>query len=479
MNAKTEVKLTAEQMLVVNQLSTLRRELRSYNHGVSSDGKRSLYDIFKFPEELQFEELYSLFRRNGFANRVVAGISDRCWKAGFTLEVDDEQILEDELKLLFNDRRMLAQTGKADVLNRIGNYSILYVGIPGQKPEEPLQPVSSGDLSKVYFSPFAEDGIDIVERETDPTNERFGLPTMYQVNVVSRGDEEEQVNTMSRKVHWSRVVHLAEGSLDNPVEGVSALSPVYNAIYSIEKTNYSAAEAYFRNARGKIALEVDKDFKGILDDTVREKMKDELEAFQNEWNDFMRLSGTEAKVLNTPQHDPKGTFDVNIAEVSSATGIPVRILTGEGSGQYAGNEDKAAYNAVIYDRQNSFCVPVVTRLLEILSEANLLDIPEEAKIVFPISSALNETEEADIILKKSQALQNTAQAIGVGAPLFGEVTFQQWIEDVFGMDYDPDSIVDEIIDEQGRDVRQMAAELTDEDVGDEDPEDQSEQDAQE
>jgi len=431
------VKPIETTVLIVNEIRTLRQEVSDATHALTHDGKRNTDTVFGFEPNPQFQHFYSMYKRNGFAKRVIAGVAARCWQAGFTIKSDKKEILTDEMASLFNKRKLLANIEKTDILNRLGRYSLMYVGIQGQKPEEPLRKTVSGDLSKVFFSPFGEDGIIVNTKVTDPLDERFGLPLTYDVRVIARDNNQELVDTSSRIVHWSRVVHLAEGSLDNDIEGESALKDIYNALQSIIKTNYSAAEAYFRNAHGRIVLEVDKAYASDITTTEKESMTKELEAYQHEMKDFMRLAGATAKPINTPQFDPVGTFNVNIQEISASTGIPVRILTGEGGGQYAGNEDKASYNAVIADRQTSFCTPVMFRVLEILEEAGLIDLPDNAVIEFPIAKAVNEVQESEIIHKKASALNQAAQAIGIGGGLEGEMSAKQFIEDIMNMTYEP------------------------------------------
>ena len=39
----------------------------------------------------------------------------------------------------------------------------------------------------------------------------------------------------NRKVHWTRVIHIAESTLENPIYGIPRLRPVYNRLMDIEK----------------------------------------------------------------------------------------------------------------------------------------------------------------------------------------------------------------------------------------------------
>ncbi|MCK5641212.1 MAG: DUF1073 domain-containing protein, partial [Gammaproteobacteria bacterium] len=138
--------------------------------------------------------------------------------------------------------------------------------------------------------------------------------------------------------------------------------------------------------------------------------------------------------------------------IAGATGIPIRILTGEGAGQLAGNEDKASYNELIRDRQSQSCTGWLLRLLKILSDANMIpEVPLEAVIEWPVTEALNEKEKAEVRKLNAEALASASNAINDLGGLADEMQPQQVIEDVLGYEYlplldsgipEPDIIID-------------------------------------
>lgn len=430
---------TIRRLRTENETLTLsRRRGGGSKFGVSKNGKRNLNEVYGYETDPDFQDYYDVYRFQDIATAVVEKPARSCWRDRPEIKVDDKEILEDELNIL-EKLHAFDNLERADILNRIGSFSVLFVGVPdGRKPDEELGSSSPKGLEDLYFTPYAEDGITISEWETEVTSERFGLPTMYTLQVTDRGEKKTTVQTLSRRVHWTRIIHMAEGALDSDVEGLSSLANILNRLVDLNKTIGGAAEAYFRNARGKYAFETNSDFKSAIDPDDQEAFTAEVESFSNDQKDVMRLSGVSAKVLDTPHADPVGTVKVAMEAISGSKGIPIRILTGVGAGQLAGNEDKASYNEVIRDRQNQKCTGWLLRLLKILSDAKMIkEVPLEAVVEWPVTEALNEKEKAEVRKLNAEALSAASSAISDLGGLTDEMQPQQVIEEVLGYEYTP------------------------------------------
>ena len=421
--------------IMTNAITTLRSVFSS-RHGVSKDGARDLYDVYGYKRNRSFKDFFDMYDQEGIASRVVKAVARSCWRDGVGFVKDEKPIYEDEIKLLIR-LGLFKQFEKADILNRIGKYSIFYIGIPGQDPTTPLTK-STGKIEDVFFTPYAQDGTVITKWNQDATNKRFGMPEMYSLQVMNRGEKETDILTMERKVHWSRVVHLAEDALDSGIEGSSCLQAIFNDLEDIDKITGGAAEAYYRNARGKYALEAMPEFKGTLEQSVKDDLEEEISAFTNNWRDVIRLAGMTAKTLNTPHADPTGSFKASMAKISGATGIPIRILLGEGAGQLAGNEDKESYNQLIADRQKQWCSTWLFEVLDILSLAGMFpEVEDGVEAKWPVSDVLNEKGKAEVKRITGDALRFCSKALEPGSSFVGEISPQQIIEEIFHLKYKP------------------------------------------
>lgn len=397
---------------------------RSINqlNGISHNGKRDIYQIYGYPQSLSgntgFQSMYQLSRRMGVANRLTNGMPKSCWRDGFELfesaAEDSEKIFEDEIEAL-NKAGFNRAIEKADILNRIGRFSVLFVGIPdGLQPDEPVGTVSPDKIDKIYFKPFAYDGIIISRQDNDPASPRFGKPLMYQVQRMGRGDTDKDINQKTLNVHWTRIIHLNENGLDSDVEGMGFLEPVYNRLLDFQKAVGGSAEAYFRNARRVMAAEMDPAFAtSLFNNPAAKKDFDEAtQSFVNEQKDFINLGGAKIHQLEASHASPLDTAKSILWEVSGYTGWALRILTGEGSGQLAGSEDQLAYNGLVSDRQNIFCSPLLVRLFEILQMAGMVkDLPKTYVPRFPLQTVVSETQEVISNDLRASALQKVAAAI--------------------------------------------------------------------
>lgn len=409
------------KVVVNNQndvLSTLRYNLGRMI-GLSHDGKRDIYDIYGYPRQMSdeggFRLMYDLSKRMGIANRITFGVAKPCWRDGFEIYQDSteeaKEIEDDSLTELFKTD-VIRKLERSDILNRIGRFSCLYVGVAGDDPLTPIWESGVKSIDELFFKSYAYDGIQISGQVNDPEDKRYGLPEYYQVQKMSRGDTDKDTQKNSMRVHWSRIIHMNENALDSDVEGMGALEPVLNRLRDYDKAVGGSAEAYFRNARRIITQEVDPNFASALqnNETAAKDFKKKTQAFTNGWQDYIVASGSKIGQLQTSHSSPLDTARVILWEISGYTGIPLRVLTGEGAGQLAGSEDQLAFNAIIADRQKLICTGWVRNLFWILEQAGLIELPEDYDIRFPVQQAVTEMQETEINHKRAQTIDLVVRA---------------------------------------------------------------------
>lgn len=396
-----------------NNQTLSRRSIFGQRIGISNNGSRDLWSIFGYNRNRTFDLYYQYYRYNDVGSRVVTSLPKSCWRDGFTVrDANEDEVLENEIAVLVQ-RKLLRWLENADILNRIGELSVLYIGLPdGGDLTQPIGAVSGAKLEQVYFSAFSQPGVTITKYNDDVTSERYGLPEIYSLQQVPRETNSNVVSqTKPIEVHWSRVIHMAEGALDNSLVGLPALEPILNRLHDLNKTIGGAAEAYFRNARGKIAYKADESFAGFRNEDEQNAFREQAAAFQNNWQDTISLVGVEAKGIDTPHHDPMNSAKIALQAISGQTGIPIRILTGEGAGQLAGNEDKASYNQLISDRQELLCADWVTQIMQRLEMAGLIEWQEDFVIDWPELEALSENDKSEVRQRNANAFNQIAQAL--------------------------------------------------------------------
>ena len=213
--------------------NTIRSTLRAFSlnvkFGVSPDGKRNYNEIFGHIVDPAFEDFVGYYQRSPIASAIVNKMAKACWNERPEIFVNDEEILVEELKEL--DRKgFFRALERADKLNRIGSFSVMVIGTKDDGLQLDMPIGLSRDMENIYFRVYGQRAIIVSKWETEPSSPRFGLPLLYQLTTIPSNDE---ITTLSApqiaiSVHWTRVIHLAEGALENELIGQSSLLPVLN-----------------------------------------------------------------------------------------------------------------------------------------------------------------------------------------------------------------------------------------------------------
>lgn len=399
--------------IILNTVRTISRRFATGVFGVSPDGKRNYNELFGYGEHLSFVDFYRMYKRGGIAGTIVSKVAKACWRDMPEIKGgDDKPILKAELKILKKIGFFKAME-RADILNRIGSFSVLLIGIPdGNDLDKPIGSAKRGSFKGMYFNVYHYDGVEIINYDTDPASPRYGLPEKYQLTVIDvDGSSQKQTVRTTIVVHYSRIVHLAEGALDNTIEGMSALEQPWNCLIDKEKVRGSSSESYYRNSRQKLALEAEGSAQVSKDPEKVESLKENVKNFQNGFEDVLRLQNMKANMLQPQIASPRDPFDVCVEEIAGTTGIPIRILTTKAGGVVTGSEDKATWNALVLDRQDQECTIYLLDALQVMANAGIIDLPEDAEVVWEPQSALSETEAAEVTEKRGKAFKDVSDGL--------------------------------------------------------------------
>lgn len=402
--------------MVLNTLKSAFGRGGGSSFGMSPNGKRNYNELFGYGDQLDYQDYKGMYERGGYANVIVSLFPKLCWRDIPEIKVGDDVALKDEL-IALKKAGFFSAMEKADIANRIGRFSVLFIGVPdGMDPSLPIGSANKGDFKGMYFNVYEEDGIEVVKYDTDPASPRFNLPELYTLQVLVNGDSKLQGNVTARTVHYSRVVHLAEGALSSRLEGVSSLKAPWNALIDKNKVRGSSAEAYYRNARQKLSLETANGAKSSGDTEARKALKENVENFQNGFEDTLRLNNMTANMLQPGMVSPRDSFDVSTEDAAGTSGIPVRYLTTKAGGTVTGSEDKAALNGRVMDRQDQECTLWLLDALKIMDNAGILELPENAEVTWPVQSSLSEKEASESSKNKADAFKAVADGLStVGA----------------------------------------------------------------
>jgi len=405
-----------------------RRQLGRMKAGTQYEGLRN-YDLaLGWPIKLSYDDYWSAYERHGLAGRVVDLPVMDTWKSpppvkeirreGDRSSTDSEDVLEPtDFEIAWE--KLVERLSVWNILSRfdklagVGRYGVLVIGFTGDS--DLAKPVKAGNKTVAYLRPFGEGSAKIVEKEKNAGNARFGKPILYEINF--EGDEGNSKGT-PLKVHWSRVIHFADGRLQSDVYGKPRLRQVMNIVMDMTfKILGGSAEAVWLNMRQGIVLSNRGD--AVLPDdsaSVLERGK-EIDKYIHDLARIIMMQDVDATAIPSNVPDVTAPFEVHLAALSIATSIPQRVLAGSAKGELAAaREDMRQWYGYIAGRQKQTAEPDVLRpLIDLLQAAGALpQTPlgyavgvegKDGEYEWPSLFELTEGEQATILKDESMAIK--------------------------------------------------------------------------
>jgi len=385
---------------------------------------RDLYSVYGYTAAPTYKDKLVKYLRQDVAGRVVDAPAAALWSNPPEIKAnsDDWNTLWKDLETKFN---IYAFLEKVDKLAGIGQYSILLVGFnDGSKLE---QPVNTRSLTQkkdkiLFFQPFSEISCKVKAYNKDTSSEDFNKPLMY--TVYPNMDETLAVNGFTGSnskglagafdVHASRILHIAENTLENDVYGCPRIERVYNLLDDLIKVVGGSAETYWLTANRGLHIDLDKEMD--MDPTDAKNLSDEVDEYSNQLRRIIRTRGAKITNLGSDVPDPKNTFGVIIASISGATGIPQRILIGSEAGQLASEQDRANWADRIDERRTLWANPLVLfKLIKLLTRAGYLPTPDalEVTVTWPSAFKMSPLESAQTAAQHARSATNFAKVFDV------------------------------------------------------------------
>ncbi len=385
--------------------------------GITFGGQRDNYQIFGYKRILTPKDYRDRYDRGGLAGALVDIMPDATWRGSVEVREDKDSktdtTFEQAWKALDQRLQIQAKMLRVDKLSRLSNYAVLLIGtadgdltaeMPKGKPEQLiyLKPYSGGGGPGGQRRSMMMGALDsectIAEYETDRKNERFGFPKFYQLRQTELSTPE-----MQRPIHWSRILHVAEGCLDNDVFGKPALERSWNDFDSLEKVTGGGAEAFWLRANAGLHLDVDKDMALAApkagEKTELEKLKDQAEDYAHQLTRMMRTRGVTVEQLGSDVANFSQPADAIITQIAGANRIPKRILMGTEAGELGSSQDRDNWKDNVNGRQTGYAGPYILRpFVDRLIAYGYLPVPKGGAdvydVVWPHVQTLTEDEKA-------------------------------------------------------------------------------------
>jgi hypothetical protein len=418
--------------------------------GKMYEGNRDVPKAAGYNLNRTFDDYSQKYTFQGVAQRVINAPGDATWQDPPTLtdgKESDTPFINTWNKLvnfgsdtsdeISDQKNIWHYCRRIDHLSGIDTHGGMVVGINDGAIsfEEPLRKDATQNIEDfLYLSPYDAANIEVKSIGTDPTNKRFSLPEMYELIpnadlTVQSSESTLASSSEGQKIHWTRVIHVAEGLKNNEIFGTPRLEAVYNLLDDLLKVTAATGESAWQlMTKGLIASTKD-GFKLPADTT---NIREAMETFMNELTRVLELQGMDVTLTEGEIVDPSGVIKAIISLVSAATGIPQRILLGSEAGHLASDQDEKAWAKKIMSRQINFAESVILRpLISRLIYVGILPTPTSGNytVHWPSQLILTELEKADKLQKEMSAL-----ASAVSPDLLPLVTFLKielgWTDDM-------------------------------------------------
>lgn len=387
------------------------------NANVTFNGTRDMNAVLGYRKTLTVEDFRFRYKRNSIAGRVVEAMPKATWRGGGEIiESENPKEITDFEKAWIDLSKRLkiwSTFARADILSGIGRYGIILIGAPvpsGGSMESPL-PKALRPQDVLYLKPYAEDEAQIEDKDVDTNlrSERFGRPTFYTLKRANTIGVRTQ-SLSEKRVHWTRVIHIADNALDDELFGQPRLERVWNELDDLEKIRGGGAEAFWMRANQGTQFDVDPEME--LTTEGKTEMEEQINEYVDGMRRILRTRGVKINQLGSDVANIDPNIDAILTLISGGTGIPKRILTGSEMGELASTQDRSNWAERVSDRRKEFAEPqVVQQLVDRFVEYKILPAPDQFSVRWPEIQNLDQKERADVALKWAELNSKAGQVV--------------------------------------------------------------------
>lgn len=433
------------RMALANQLGT-----QQYG------GDRDIYQALGYMTDIKFSDYFGRYIRQDIAKAIIDRPVAVTWRGDIRI-MESKESEDTPLEKAWVDLDRLlglkSRLARLDRLTGIGKYGVLLLGLNDvQQTEDFVKPVTGGTKKLLYVKPLSSESAQILEYETDPSNERYGLPTIYSITI----QEMENGSSRTIRVHYSRVIHIVDDILESEVEGNPRLEVVFNRLMDLEKLVGGDAEMFWRGARPGYAGKLDKDYQ--ITTATMEDLQDQIDEYEHNLRRILVNEGLDLQSLAQQIADPATHVDIQIQMISAVTGIPKRILTGSERGELASTQDKSEWLEFVQTRRDEYAEPRILRpLIDKLIELGVLPKAGEEgyTILWSDLFAMSKKDKVEIGRTRTEALRAYASQPMTEAIVSPEAFFQFFL----GLDEDEINLIEEMRDSEiSNEVREQMQE---------------------
>lgn len=377
---------------LVGQLDRMMPSVLASLSGMQFKAHRDLYTIFGWERQLTAILCSALYATHGIAIVANDVPIDTTWRNDPKITSNSAEF-DKKIKLLNNRINLFGKLHDVDRISGIGRYGIMILGIAGQEYKNKLENFKLDELQKIDVYQESEVNLEIEQKKSEDK-----VTAHYSIRYY---------NIAGEKIHPSRVIHIAEKSLDG-IFGRSRLIPIYNQLQDMWKVSGSTAEQFYMSASLLLSAQGREGYK--IDETDGTKLQEKLLELVNRFKGFLVSNGFDIKNISPKIVSPKDSWEVQKEFICASRRIPKRILFGSEAGQLASTQDQANYYEQIEARQTNYVSKkVISPLIELLIAYSDLN-STTYEILWDKLSSLTEKEVAESCNQYADTLKKLAEA---------------------------------------------------------------------
>jgi len=376
-------------------------------------GGKDINESCGYPEVITPEMYTEMYAREGVGARIVDVWPEETWSEKPAIyeneHPEDATAFETAWRSVDEKYHVTSVMARADALSGVGKYGVILLGVnDGKQLNEPIEGVDSEDATQateerelLFIRPFMETAVKPTQMETNVRNSRFGRVKEYTIDFMDGN------TNVSRKVHWSRIIHLADRREMSEIEGVPRMQKSYNRLLDIRKILGGSGEMFWKGGFPGYSFEVDNDGEVEVD---KESLRAEMEKYMNGLQRYLALEGVKAKSLAPQVEDPKGHLTCQLDACAMTEGIPKRILFGSEQAELASSQDTKTWNRRVAKRQKYYASPYIIRpVINRLISIGILPFVEAYFIDWEDLNTTSDKEKADVAKAWAEALAKFVQ----------------------------------------------------------------------